>query len=195
MPKDISSLARRLAPVALTLGALLAGLTRGFGFALLVLAGGALLLLIALVWGSVQSLTGEAELSLDEALGLGAPTAQEEQKRAVLRALKDLEYERGVGKVSEEDYAELKARYRAEAKRLLESVDEGLEPARARAEQLLAARLRASAERPEAATAAPSADPTAPHERGAGRPCASCATPNDADALFCKKCGARLELG
>jgi hypothetical protein len=107
----------------------------------MVLAGGALLGVIALVWGSVQSLTGEADLTLDEALGLGAPTAQEEQKRAVLRALKDLEYERSVGKVDEADYAELRDRYRADARRLLEQVDAGLGPARSRAEKLLEQRL------------------------------------------------------
>ena len=39
-------------------------------------------------------------LGFEEALGMGAPSKVEEEKRSVLRALKDLEYERGVGKIS-----------------------------------------------------------------------------------------------
>ena len=62
-------------------------------------------------------------------------------KRAVLRALKDLEYERSVGKISPEDYAELSAKYRAEAKRLMQTLDDALEPARQKVEQQLQQRL------------------------------------------------------
>jgi hypothetical protein len=89
----------------------------------------------------VQSLTGESQLSLEEALGFAAPSAEEEQKRSVLRALKDLEFERGVGKISEEDYTELSERYRAEAKRLMRSLDEHSLPEREKVEKLLAARM------------------------------------------------------
>jgi hypothetical protein len=59
----------------------------------------------------------------------------------VLRALKDLEYERTVGKISDEDFLELSARYRSEAKALLQTLDRELAPARARAEAELAERL------------------------------------------------------
>ena len=62
---------------------------------------------ISLFWTSIQDLSGESELTLDEALGMAAPSAEEERKRSVLRALKDLEYERSVGKISEDDFAEL----------------------------------------------------------------------------------------
>ena len=113
----------------------------GFGPALIALAAGALLLGITLLWGSVQSLTGETPLSLEEALTLGAPSAEEEQKRSVLRALKDLEYERSVGKITPEDYQELSTRYRAEAIRLMQNLDQNLGPARERAEQLFRERL------------------------------------------------------
>jgi hypothetical protein len=80
-------------------------------------------------------------LDFEEALGMGAPSKAEEEKRAVLRALKDLEYERGVGKISPEDYAELSAKYRAEAKRLIQALDETLAPARAEVERVLQKRL------------------------------------------------------
>jgi hypothetical protein len=83
---------------------------------------------------------------------MGAPSKVEEEKRAVLRALKDLEYERGVGKISPEDYAELSARYRAEAKRLIQAVDETLAPARAEVERALQKRLgKAGLDTPEPA--------------------------------------------
>ncbi len=117
------------------------GLTLGLPIALLAAAAFVLSLVITLMWQSLQHLSGEAGLTLDEALSLAAPTAEEEQKRAVLRALKDLEYERSVGKVSQADYLELSARYREEAKRLILAVDEGLAETRARAEKLLDERM------------------------------------------------------
>jgi hypothetical protein len=124
--------------VAIVVGA---GFVFGMPIAILALAALALLGGIALIWSSVQSLTGETPLTLEEALTLGAPSAEEEQKRAVLRALKDLEYERSVGKITNEDYQQLSARYRAEAIRLMQRLDENLKPARARAEKLLQDRL------------------------------------------------------
>src|SRR6186713_1056867 len=119
----------------------------GIEIALLVAAGCALTLVVGFAWASVQSLTGDSPLTLDEALTLGQPSAEEEQKRAVLRALKDLDYERSVGKIGDEDYRELSARYREEAKRLIERVDESLTPARERAEKLLAERVERDKER------------------------------------------------
>jgi hypothetical protein len=71
----------------------------------------------------------------------------------VLRALKDLEYERAVGKINDADYASLAEHYRNEAKRLLRAVDANLGPERERAEQILAERLatREAAEAPDGA--------------------------------------------
>src|SRR5262245_21795950 len=117
------------------------GALLGVEIGILVAAFGALALVITFTWVSVQSLSGDSPLTLDEALTLGQPSAEEEQKRAVLRALKDLEYERSVGKISDQDYRELSARYREEAKRLIERVDESLTPARERAEKLHAERI------------------------------------------------------
>ncbi len=128
----------------------------GFGFwggwppALMVLALIALLLVIALFWSSVQGLGGESPLTLEEALTLGAPSAEEEQKRALLRALNDLKYERSVGKISEEDYAELSHRYREQAKELMQKLEGEQEPARKRAEQLLQRRLAKAGLSPDA---------------------------------------------
>lgn len=113
----------------------------GRGVFFLGLASVALLGAILLFWRSMHSLTQDAPLSLEEALGLGAPSREEERKQSVLRMLKDLEYERAVGKIADADFQELSKKYRAEAKALLATLDHELQPARERAEALLQERL------------------------------------------------------
>jgi uncharacterized membrane-anchored protein YhcB (DUF1043 family) len=107
----------------------------------LVLAGVALVAVIALFWQSLRTLLGETPLSGADAYALGAPRTEEEQKRAVLRALKDLEFERAVGKISDDDYKQLVVHYRKEAKRLLRVIDEQNAPQRAKAAAVAAERL------------------------------------------------------
>jgi len=170
-------------PLASLVAAIAVGIAYGVGTAILILAGGVLLAVIAILWASVRTLAGDAPITLEEALALGAPSAAEEQKRAVLQALKDLEYERSVGKIGERDYEELLQRYRTEAKRLLRAVDEDLAPARARASAYLAEQLGRPEKKPAAAE---------PAKRPERRTCASCQTDNDVDAVFCKKCGAKM---
>lgn len=159
---ELLAAARKVVPALWIAAAVLAGFSSGPPLLLLILAAGALALVLILMWSSVQSLTGGAALGFEEALGMGAPSRVEEEKRAVLRALKDLEYERGVGKISPEDYAELSARYRAEAKRLMQSLDEALGPAREAVERDIARRLaKAGVSPPDAAQAAPASEKTA----------------------------------
>jgi hypothetical protein len=217
----LAEYARPALPV-LTVGiALTAGFVQGPASAILVLAGGALVGVIAIFWASVRTLLGETPLSGADAYAIAAPRSEEEQKRAVLRALKDLEFERSVGKISEEDYRELVARYRGEAKRLLRLIDEEAGPRRERAAALVAKRLRSAglsgpdtayrdpapaadgaAVNPAAAMSKPAKgkknkkarEPAAsaePAVSAAPRDCAACGTTNDPDAVFCKKCGAR----
>jgi hypothetical protein len=142
--QTVSENARWLYPLTVVVLAAVLGHFFGLGFSLLIVAGGALGGSIWLIWSSLQGLGSDAPITLEEALSLGAPSAEEEQKRAVLRALKDLEYERAVGKISEEDYASLAEHYRNEAKRLLRAVDRDLSPERERAERILAERLAAA---------------------------------------------------
>jgi hypothetical protein len=130
-----------LVPIALVT-AIAVRAAYGNGAFFLTLAGFALLGTIAVFWRSLQSLTGDAPLTLEEALGLGAPSVEEERKVAVLRALKDLEYERAVGKIDEEDFQRLSKKYRAQAMQLLQIVDSELSAAREQAETALSVRLR-----------------------------------------------------
>ena len=177
--KKLAEYARVGLPVLTVVIALIAGFVQGPASAILVLAGGALIGVIAIFWASVRTLLGETPLSGADAYALAAPRSEEEQKRAVLRALKDLEFERSVGKISEEDYVELVARYRGEAKRLLRRLDEEAQPRRDRVEALVAKRLRREGLAVEGAapiaTEAPASEAEA--EAGASKPVAS----DDAD--------------
>jgi hypothetical protein len=152
-------------------------------------------------------LVGEAPLSLEASLWHADTVQEDDKKQAVLRALKDLDYERSVGKLSEDDYKELSQRYRTEAKALLRARDEALAPAREEAEALIAKKLRG-----EAIDAAPddldSGKKPSPGKKGKKkqshktprhdetdvgvRACPACSTENDGDAKFCKSCGGKL---
>ena len=103
------------------------------------------------------------------------------EKQALLVALKDLEAERDSGKLSQDDYRELNEQYRQRARQVLRELDAMLAPHRVQAKSLLAAASKAEAPAP---AAKPAADG-----------CSSCGSANDADAVFCKKCGARLTAG
>lgn len=87
-------------------------------FALLVLVGA-----FYWLWSSIKTFGQEGSLTLEEALELASPEHDEERKQSVLRGLKDLEYEHGLGKVTDEDYQLLSQRYRNEAKTLLKQLD------------------------------------------------------------------------
>jgi hypothetical protein len=200
---------RWAAPIITLLAAITSGTLFGVQLVVLTLAAAALLLVIWLLWSSVQALAGRSELTFEEAFSLGTRSAEEEQKRAVLRALKDLEYERSVGKISEEDYHEYAVRYRAEAKRLIQSLDENLAEGRKQVEAELARRLSKKARNPEgesvdaepgdesalessaeSATARPASN--ALQSPTATQICAACWVKNEPDARFCKGCGKNM---
>jgi hypothetical protein len=176
--KNLSAHARWLYPLTVILLAIALGNVFGLGLGLLIWAGGVLGGAIWLIWSSLQGLGGDVPITLDEALSLGAPSAEEEQKRSVLRALKDLEYERAVGKINDDDYTKLAEHYRTEAKRLLRAVDKELNPERERAERMLAERL-ASIEVAESADSKPLA-PNGGAKAGAGGAAPAAAAPSKA---------------
>ena len=129
------------APLVVVGGAIALGLARGPGAAVLTLAGGVMVGAISALWSSLRVLSGEAPLSLHEAIELGTPSASQEQKARVLLAIKDLKREYSIGKISDDDFRDLMTSYRAEATQLLHQMDNDLAPARQKAEALLAARL------------------------------------------------------
>jgi hypothetical protein len=106
----------------------------------------------------------------------------EREKALTLRSIKELEFDRAMGKLSDQDFEEMSGRLRARALGIMKQLDAGSSAYRALIEKELAARLGkgAAASQPKAVT------------RPAGL--CVCGTQNDADARFCKSCGAKLEL-
>jgi hypothetical protein len=103
-------------------------------------------------------------------VGGRARATLEREKALVLRSIKELEFDRAMGKVSEKDFDEMSARLRARAGRLIQRLDVRADY-RSQIEQEMARRLGKAVQ---------------------SGTCPSCAVANDADARFCKSCGHRL---
>jgi hypothetical protein len=114
-------------------------------------------------------------------IGQRTRVALEQEKATTLRTIKELEFDRAMGKMSEEDFREMSVRLRARAARLMKQLDAGT-GYRSRIEQDLAKRLGESASPAKAG----------PYEGSPVRACPKCSTENDGDARFCKNCGERL---
>ena len=96
----------------------------------------------------------------------------ERDKALTLRTIKELEFDRAMGKLSQKDYDEMVARLRQRALSLMKQLDEGRSYATA-IEAELARRM---------ATALSTRVPAV----------CTCGAAFDDDAVFCKKCGARV---
>jgi hypothetical protein len=131
-------------------------------------------------------------------LGGRTRAALEREKTLVLRSIKELEFDRAMGKVSEKDFADMGGRLRARAARLMRQLDAGA-GYRSEIEKEITKRIG------EAPAGSKVQDPAYAEQgrsldevgrvllsRPAGT-CASCGTSNDADARFCKHCGHSLE--
>lgn len=96
----------------------------------------------------------------------------EQEKALILRTLKELEFDRAMRKVGEQDFAEISGRLRTRAMEIMERLENAtLESAAAPARTGSVA----SSPSPRNATA-----------------CPSCGMPSDPDARFCKHCGVKL---
>jgi hypothetical protein len=188
-------------PLVTVVGAILVGLIASVGSGLLVLASGALLGTIALLWASVRTLSGDAPLPVDlEALAARRHGVDDlaDQKNRVLRALKDLESEHALGKIDDADYGALVVRYRDDAKTVMRQMDLEVAPLREEAERIARDYLERES---NTRGGVRSASSVAPPDAGRtplldARPkCASCHTSNDPDAAFCKKCGSVMRVG
>jgi hypothetical protein len=135
----------------------------------------------------LSPLVSDAAHVMSEPLSERARAVVEREKTLVLRALKDLEFDRAMGKVSPSDFDQMAARLRGRALSLMKQLDEDGTGYRTIIERELSARLAAKST-DRSAPAALAADP-AP-VRAAGT--CECGTVNDADALFCKRCGSKL---
>jgi hypothetical protein len=131
-------------------------------------------------------------------LGGRTRAALEREKTLVLRSIKELEFDRAMGKVSEKDFADMGARLRARATRLMRQLDAGA-GYRSEIEKEITKRI---GDAPAGSKVQdPAYDEQGHFPGGVGRvlvsrpagTCASCGTSNDADARFCKHCGHSIE--
>jgi hypothetical protein len=126
--------------------------------------------------------------TFSEPLSERARHALEREKLLVLRSIKELEFDRAMGKLSPKDFDEMSVRLRARAIALMKQLDEGSAGYRELIERELNARLAVVK-----AGVQPVHAVVAPHlEASPADACAACGTRNDHDAAFCKRCGAQL---
>ncbi|HSL21599.1 MAG TPA: zinc ribbon domain-containing protein [Vicinamibacterales bacterium] len=114
-----------------------------------------------------------------EPLGRRSRAALEREKTLVLRSIKELEFDRAMGKVADDDFNEMVTRLRARALSLMKQLDQGTSY-RDMIERDLAAKMG-------------SVPIFTKYVKIVSDPilCA-CGTANDVDARFCKNCGKKL---
>jgi hypothetical protein len=145
-------------------------------------------------WRTLAPLTGREEPLVPRIAGGRTRAAIEREKTLVLRAIKDLEFDHAMGKVSENDFAEMRTRLRLRAARLIQQLDAG-GGYREQIEREVARRVGAEPATGAVSSREPGRARAATVSSGAhvASACAACGTINDEDARFCKQCGASLE--
>ncbi|MGH9144577.1 MAG: hypothetical protein ACRD2I_25850, partial [Vicinamibacterales bacterium] len=151
-------------------------------------------------------------------VGQRTRVALEREKLLTLRAIKELEFDRAMGRLSDQDWNEMSGRLRVRAARLMRQLDAGggyrdqiekelakriesdarLKPSRSEeGDTAERDRDRATKSLAENRRASALAEHDNAKASAARRPreCASCETANDSDAKFCKGCGQPLAGG
>jgi hypothetical protein len=131
-------------------------------------------------------LTAPVVLRMGEPVSERTRAALEREKLLVMRSIKELEFDRGMGKVSQSDFDEMAGRLRARALSLMKQLDLGGSAYADAIERELASRVRKGGRASHRDSKALRGNDAAPPDT-----CA-CGTANDHDAVFCKKCGTRL---
>jgi len=173
-------------------------LTRGQGLTTVVLgtalmAGAALVGMAAL--RAIRPLVSPEE---DRTVMVGERTrvALEREKLLTLRTIKELEFDRAMGKLSDADFQEMSTRLRARAGRLMRQLDAGTgyrdQIVRDHAKRFGPPSARRGCGGPRGSSAESKVSTGSGVESDAERVCTSCSTANDHDARFCKACGAKL---
>jgi ribosomal protein L40E len=138
-----------------------------------------------------------------------------DEKRRLLRALKELEFDHGMGKLSKADFESVSATYKARAIEVMRALDgtSELHPDLAallrerNAKSASGASASAASSSAASSSAASSSDATRASDASASdgtgasdanasaasaRTCSACGATNDDDARFCKRCGTGL---
>jgi hypothetical protein len=175
-------------------------------FILAALAGFALVIVLTALWQSMRLvLLGGAQVSGKAALAqTGGPhnpradarEALMREKATLLQAIRDVRFEHDLGKISDADLERLDAQYRLRARAVLAELEAQIDPYRAKARALLGVNDDGTTSAALApAASAPVSEPDPVPEASSSSAtvaCAACSTANDPDAVFCKKCGARI---
>jgi hypothetical protein len=171
---------RRLRPVGIVLGCMLAAIAYGVVGAklsgpplVLVAMGGIAIALCGLtLYRVIDPLLRPEEVARAEAARAPVRLRElEREKQLVLKAIREIEHDYQMRRINDTDYKTLSERYRSRALRLMRDIDAG-DDFGSLIEQELKSRLAALEIAPKLASA-----------------CAGCGTVNDTDARFCKKCG------
>jgi hypothetical protein len=190
--KNSLAAGRRFLPPLLALAGATAGLAYGslaarlpFGPPLVLMGlGGLSLVLCALaLFRVLDPLLRPEEERLEAPQAPARIRELERDKQAVLKAIREIELDYQMRKLAESDYKEMLQRYRTRAMRIIRELDAG-DNYRVLIEEELKTRLAVMAVAPAPAAPAPTT-----------AACPACTTSNDADALFCKKCGQKLGGG
>jgi len=194
-----------------TIGALLAaayghfvlGMRVGPPLVMTGLGGLTLVLSAYALWRVVDPLTRDEVRVAAEVRAPHRIRELEREKQAVLKAIKEIELDYQMRKIGETDYREMVERYRARALRVMGDLAAG-DDYRALIERELKARVAAiraaGAEGTPAKVAPPLPDGSMRQDEPApvgavnavAGACPACATVNDIDARFCKRCGVAL---
>jgi hypothetical protein len=134
----------------------------------------------AAFYRTLAPLTQPFVLRAGEPIGERTRAGLEREKLLVLRTIKELEFDRAMGKLAQKDFDEMAGRLRARALSLMHQLDLESGAYTSAIEQEVASRLSKKGLRRSAAP-----------EAAAARVCV-CGAPNDVDAVFCKKCGTRM---
>lgn len=112
--------------------------------AFIVLSGGALLFAVSFLWASLRALFGGGgdEGVAHESQAMRKRSELLDEKEAVLKSLKDLEFERDVGKIADDDYKRLERELRVRAKQILKQLDDDVREHRVKAKQLIEKELK-----------------------------------------------------
>jgi hypothetical protein len=144
---------------------------------MLALGGMTLAFAAGALWRMIDPLTRPETVDpVAASQGRGFVRELEREKQLVLKAIKEIEFDYQMRKISERDYRDMVERYRNRAMRLISELDAGSDY-----RGLIEKELKLRLELP-VAEVAPAARPK----------CAACQTENDPDAKFCKSCGANI---
>ncbi|CAN5830882.1 hypothetical protein BH18ACI5_BH18ACI5_24640 [soil metagenome] len=135
----------------------------------------------AALYRSLLPFASPAAVLVDEPLSARRRATLEKDKMLALRSIKELEFDRAMGKLSQKDFEEMAGRLRRRALVLMKQLDEGAGYA-----PLIEAELQNRLNR------VPGAGVSGAQVPADGLEHSQCGAVNDVDAVYCKKCGTRL---